>query len=130
MFCNLFSLPKVYPLICILVSDTEFSFFVCESCYLAFLFGKYFCSLQTSCVGGFSFENLKVTGQLPLAFIKIQLSVGFVVPVVTPSAYFASDFFRVTLCIRWELDCHRIFSSAPVLLLPLDLPCVLPHENR
>ena len=43
MFCVLFSLPEVCPLLCILVSDIELSVFVCESCYLAFLFGKYFC---------------------------------------------------------------------------------------
>ena len=40
MFRVLFSLPEVCPLLCILVSDIELSVFVCESCYLAFLFGK------------------------------------------------------------------------------------------
>lgn len=55
---------------------------------------------------------------------------GFVVAVVTRGAYFASDFFQGYIVHRVGVGLSEDFSSAPVLLSPLDLPCVLPHENR
>ena len=50
-----------------------------------------------------------------LVCIKIELSVGLVVAVVTLTVYFASDFFRVTLCVGCKLDCQRIFFFSMLL---------------
>lgn len=131
MFCNLFSLPKVYPLICILVSDTEFSFLSVKVVIQLSFLENIFACYKLLVLVVFFFENLKVTGPAAFGFHKNLVECRFCCTCSYPQClFFASDFFQGSIVHTVGVGLSEDFFSAPVLLLPLDLPCVLPHENR